>query len=220
LILTLTCGTFQAKLATSGNAEATGRCNAVVTGSHDQVTINCGGVSGKQGQELSILLNKVLAKRLNPALVASKLDEIKANQKLLTERLASLERSLAEKNKNFDKTENSRSLKAETQYLFQDVYEFARQWDAQRPILPREPQIKPMQYYFENWNFQYNHWRMDRGQDFRILFGKRISFLIDKLEKGKIDSRSLYPCKVEQPSTDDFNACGTALLNLSLKMSD
>lgn len=213
LISAFTCCTFQAQQATTGIAEATGRCSAVVTGSRDQVVINCDDIPKGQAQGFTGLLNQVLARQLDPILVISKLDDISKGQRNLTQTVELL-------NKKVDKLENSRRLKTETQYLFQDIYEFAREWDAYRPTLPREAQGEPHQIYFDNWAAAYAHWMYDKGPSFRLLFGKRISFLIDKLQRAKIDPRSLSQCTLEQPSTDDFNACGTALFKLSLTMAD
>ena len=66
----------------TGKAETTGPCSPLVTGSNNQVTINCKGVGKDQGAELLKIVNKILANRLDSRAVLSKLDEIIANQKM------------------------------------------------------------------------------------------------------------------------------------------
>src|SRR5690349_3211924 len=63
---------------TSGTAESKGSCSPAVSGSHNQFTINCPGVSKEQIQKMLPILNKILAKQLDPDAVMKKLDDISA----------------------------------------------------------------------------------------------------------------------------------------------
>lgn len=60
----------------TGNAQTTGTCSPAISGNNDQVTINCRGMSKAQAEEMSSILNKILANQIDPATVMAKLDEI------------------------------------------------------------------------------------------------------------------------------------------------
>lgn len=69
----------------TGEAKTTGPCSPAVTGSSNQFTINCQGISAKQGEEFLKILNKIAKNELDPDTVMAKLDEIaKAVQKIST----------------------------------------------------------------------------------------------------------------------------------------
>jgi hypothetical protein len=62
----------------TGTAETAGPCSPAVTGSHNQFTISCRGLTRKQGEEFLRILNKISRNQLDPDLVLSKLDEIQS----------------------------------------------------------------------------------------------------------------------------------------------
>jgi hypothetical protein len=53
-----------------------GLCSPATTSSTNQFVINCTAIGQEQGQKMVALLNKVLAKQLDPNVVMAKLDEI------------------------------------------------------------------------------------------------------------------------------------------------
>jgi hypothetical protein len=61
---------------TTRRAETKGPCSPAVTGSGNQFTINCPGISKEQGHKMLEILNKILANQLDPKAVMDKLDEI------------------------------------------------------------------------------------------------------------------------------------------------
>ena len=60
----------------TGKAETQGPCSPAVTGSNNQFTINCQGISKEQGAEFLKILNKISKDQLDPKVVLAKLDEI------------------------------------------------------------------------------------------------------------------------------------------------
>ncbi len=61
---------------TTGNAETTGACSPAVLGNNNQVTINCQDVSKDQAARITSILNRILAKQIDPDTVMIKLDEL------------------------------------------------------------------------------------------------------------------------------------------------
>ncbi len=61
---------------TTGNAEATGACSPAVSGNNNQVSINCQDVSKDQAARITSILNRILAKQIDPDAVMLKLDEL------------------------------------------------------------------------------------------------------------------------------------------------
>lgn len=66
---------------TTGNAETKGPCSPAVTSSANQFIINCPGIGRDQGQKMLAILNKILAKQLDPNTVMTKLDQISSGIK-------------------------------------------------------------------------------------------------------------------------------------------
>jgi hypothetical protein len=61
---------------TTGTAKTKGACSPAVSGNNNQIAINCRGLSKAQAEEMSSILNKILANQINPKDVMTKLDEI------------------------------------------------------------------------------------------------------------------------------------------------
>jgi hypothetical protein len=61
---------------TTGKAETKGPCSPAVTGSNNQFTINCQGITKKQGEQFLKILNKIAQSQLDPNEVMKKLDDI------------------------------------------------------------------------------------------------------------------------------------------------
>jgi len=61
---------------TTGKAETTGACSPAVSGNNNQVTINCQDVSKDQAARITSILNRILAKQIDPDAVMIKLDEL------------------------------------------------------------------------------------------------------------------------------------------------
>lgn len=61
-----------------GNAETTGTCSPAISGDNNQLTINCPGtgISEEQAKKMASILNKILAKQIDPDLVMGKLEAI------------------------------------------------------------------------------------------------------------------------------------------------
>jgi len=62
--------------AKTGEAETTGPCSPAVTGSYNQFTINCQGITKRQGEDFLRILNKILKNELDPSEVLKRLDDI------------------------------------------------------------------------------------------------------------------------------------------------
>jgi len=67
---------------TTGQAETSGPCSPAVTGSKNQFTINCQGITHEQGVQFLKILNKISKDQLDPKAVMDKFDEI---EKLIRE---------------------------------------------------------------------------------------------------------------------------------------
>jgi hypothetical protein len=61
---------------TTGKAESMGSCSPAVTGTNNQITINCTGISRDQAAGLREVLNRILANRLDTKAVMAKLDAL------------------------------------------------------------------------------------------------------------------------------------------------
>jgi len=61
---------------TTGKAETTGACSPAVSGNNNQVSINCQDVSKDQAARITSILNRILAKQIDPDAVMLKLDEL------------------------------------------------------------------------------------------------------------------------------------------------
>jgi hypothetical protein len=89
LWLVITTGTWaQTSPPPSPNQETSGKCSSAVAGNSNRVTINCNGVTQAQGDELLKILNTVLRKQLDPAVVLTKLDEIQTGVSYIKGQLA------------------------------------------------------------------------------------------------------------------------------------
>src|SRR6185295_15665900 len=84
----------------TGAATTRGACSPANTGSNNRFTFYCNGIGAAQGAQLLNLLNQVLAKQVDPALVMAKLDEIIANQKKQAATLTEIERQRAPRDLN------------------------------------------------------------------------------------------------------------------------
>jgi hypothetical protein len=73
LFISLPCWTQTT--TTPGQANANAPCSVADTGSGNKIQINC-GIGKEQGQKMLAILNKILAKQLDPDAVMAKLDEI------------------------------------------------------------------------------------------------------------------------------------------------
>src|SRR5712692_10282925 len=73
LLIALPCWSQTTK---TGEATTKGPCSPAVTGNTNQFTINCPQIDQQQGQKMLAILNKILAKQLDPDAVMTKLDEI------------------------------------------------------------------------------------------------------------------------------------------------
>jgi hypothetical protein len=62
---------------TTGIAETTGACSPAVSGNNNQLTINCQDVSKDQAARITSILNRILAKQIDPDVVMLQLDELK-----------------------------------------------------------------------------------------------------------------------------------------------
>ena len=60
-------------------ASTTGTCSPVVTGTSSQVTINCNGLSAAKANQLVVLMNRILAERLDLSEVNTKLDQLQSD---------------------------------------------------------------------------------------------------------------------------------------------
>jgi hypothetical protein len=69
--------------ATTGQAQTTGPCSPASSGSNNNFTIHC-GIGQEQGLKLLAIVNRILAKQLDPDLVMSKLDEIETDVKKIS----------------------------------------------------------------------------------------------------------------------------------------
>jgi hypothetical protein len=72
LLVSLSCWT---QATTTEEAVANGPCSIANSGSGNKIQINC-GIGKEQGQKMLAILNKILAKQLDPDVVMAKLDEI------------------------------------------------------------------------------------------------------------------------------------------------
>ncbi len=61
---------------TTGRSETTGACSPAVSGNNNQVSINCQDVSKDQAARITSILNRILAKQIDPDAVMIKLDEL------------------------------------------------------------------------------------------------------------------------------------------------
>ena len=86
IAILLVAGTCWSQTSSTGDADTSGPCSPAVTGSGNQFTINCPGISKQQGSELLMILNKVAKNQLDPKLVMAKLDEIQNGIKQLRDR--------------------------------------------------------------------------------------------------------------------------------------
>ena len=78
LFVLLTANTYAQAPSPSATQEVEGRCNSVVVGSDNRITIDCDGVSKVQGDQLLKVLNTILKRQLDPATVLAKLDDIQS----------------------------------------------------------------------------------------------------------------------------------------------
>jgi hypothetical protein len=60
----------------TGQAETSGPCSPAVSGSNNQFTINCQGITKEQGSEFLKILNKISRDQLDPKAVMNKLNDI------------------------------------------------------------------------------------------------------------------------------------------------
>ena len=74
LLTALPC--LSQKPDSTGDAATTGPCSPAVSGSNNQFSINCQGISKEQGAKMLGILNKILQNRLDTKTVMAKLDEI------------------------------------------------------------------------------------------------------------------------------------------------
>lgn len=86
-ILTLTSVSFccicvAQSPASTGTATAQGPCSVANTGGSNKFTINC-GIGNEQGLKMLAILNQILTRQLDPAVVMDKLDEIGKDVKSL-----------------------------------------------------------------------------------------------------------------------------------------
>jgi hypothetical protein len=72
----LLCAPAFCQSTRTGAAVTSGTCSPANTGNQNTFNITC-GIGKEQGQKLLNLLNQVLAKQLNPDIVAARLDEIR-----------------------------------------------------------------------------------------------------------------------------------------------
>ncbi len=63
---------------TTGKAETTGACSPAISGNNNQVTIKCRGLTKRQADNYSALLNEILKRQIDPQTVMQELDEINA----------------------------------------------------------------------------------------------------------------------------------------------
>lgn len=61
---------------TVDRSKTQGNCSPIVSGSKNDISINCSRISQEQAQKMSALLNKILANQLDASVVMEKLDEI------------------------------------------------------------------------------------------------------------------------------------------------
>jgi len=62
---------------TKGNSvQVSGSCNTVATGSNNQITITCPGLSKERAEDMVRLMNSILSRQLDPKKVYSQLDQI------------------------------------------------------------------------------------------------------------------------------------------------
>lgn len=84
LLLVMTTSVFS-QTAHTGTAETAGPCSPAVTGTNNQFTITCSGVSDKLGAQLVELMNRVATNQLDAQAVMSKLDGCLAQLKVVKE---------------------------------------------------------------------------------------------------------------------------------------
>jgi hypothetical protein len=78
-LISLPCRSQQPTASPRGaaiEASSVSPCRLVVSTQNDQFTINCQGVAKEQADKLTAIVNKILANKLDPQLVMTKLDEM------------------------------------------------------------------------------------------------------------------------------------------------